>query len=366
MTTAVREDDLPFALLFARPVEIKQRDYDLSSALARVRHTLPTGRRDQILILTTRDDDHADEVVLELMVRGLAVRRIDLDGFPETAGVIVEFAAGRKPARAVFTSPSGDVLLDEIRTVWMRRPIVSLLPAGAPGDAAAFSARRESEAALRGVMARLDHARWVNPPASLWAAESKVSQLAVAASLGFTIPRTLVTSDPTRAREFYLACGGRIIAKAFRGQLGPRGGFQMIHTSRVLPQHLEHADRLRNAPCILQEETPKDAELRVTIIGRQIFSVEIRADSTALDWRDENAEVSFSPTTLDPALEQGCRKLARHWGLASAAIDLIRRPDGQYVFLEINPHNDWLWLEHITGLPMIAAMADLLDGGGTA
>ena len=52
-----------------------------------------------------------------------------------------------------------------------------------------------------------------------------------------------------------------------------------------------------------------------------------------------------------------------HWQLASAAIDMIRRPDGEYVFLEINAHNDWLWLQRITDLPMIAAMADLLDSG---
>ena len=41
---------------------------------------------------------------------------------------------------------------------------------------------------------------------------------------------------------------------------------------------------------------------------------------------------------------------------------MIRTPAGEHVFLEVNAHNDWLWLEHITGLPMIAAMADLLAG----
>jgi hypothetical protein len=51
--------------------------------------------------------------------------------------------------------------------------------------------------------------------------------------------------------------------------------------------------------------------------------------------------------------------------LVSAAIDMIRQPDGQYVFLELNAHHEWLWLQRITGLPMSSAMADLLESGGS-
>jgi glutathione synthase/RimK-type ligase-like ATP-grasp enzyme len=239
---------------------------------------------------------------------------------------------------------------------------ISSLPA-CSGMLPSCFAKREAEAAFRGLMSLLGHAFWVNLPASLWAAESKVRQLRVAASAGLTIPRTLVTSDPARAREFYQACAGRMIVKVFRGQVGPRMQFQMIHTSRVLPHHLEQFDRIRQSPCIFQEEVPKDADLRITIIGRRLFSVEIRSQSNSLDWRAESARATYEPTTLPPAVEAACWGLVRYWQLASAAIDMIRRPDGEYVFLEINAHNDWLWIESITGLPMIATMADLLECG---
>ena len=246
----------------------------------------------------------------------------------------------------------------------MRRPIINLLPSGAPRDAALVFARSEAETAFHGLMSLLGHAFWVNRPASLWSTESKVLQLRVAASAGLTIPRTLVTSDPDRAREFYQACEGRVIVKAFRGQLGPRTQFQMIYTSRVLPHHLDQFERIRNAPCIFQEEVPRDVELRVTIIGRHLFAVEIRNQSSCLDWKDESAQVAYQPTTLPANVEAACQGLVHHWQLASAAIDMIRRPDGEYVFLEINAHHDWLWIQRITGLPMVAAMAELLDSGG--
>jgi glutathione synthase/RimK-type ligase-like ATP-grasp enzyme len=358
----VSDDELPFPLFFARPVEVRHRDFDLTGALARLRQTPPTGRRDQVVIFTTRADDHADAVMLELMSRGVPVRRVNVDGIPDATGLTVEFTGAPQP-RAVLKSPSGEILLDEIRTVWMRRPIINLLPSGAPQDASAAVARSETETALRGLISLLAHALWVNPMASLWAAESKVRQLRVAASEGLTIPHTLVTNDPDRALAFYHACAGRVIVKAFRGQVGPPTDFQMIYTSRVLPEHVAQFARIRNAPCIFQEEAAKEAELRITIIGRRIFPVEIRSHSGSLDWRDESAPISYRPTTLPPAVEMACWKLIDHWQLRSAAIDMIRRPDGEHVFLEINAHNDWLWLERITGLPLVDAMADLLDSG---
>jgi hypothetical protein len=35
-------------------------------------------------------------------------------------------------------------------------------------------------------------------------------------------------------------------------------------------------------------------------------------------------------------------------------------PDGEYVFAEINPNGQWLWIEQATGLPIAEALADLL------
>jgi hypothetical protein len=70
----VRDDELPFPLLFAQAVNHRISDFDLVSALARLRQTGPTGRCDQVLILTVRTDVHADEVMIELMSRGVPVR----------------------------------------------------------------------------------------------------------------------------------------------------------------------------------------------------------------------------------------------------------------------------------------------------
>ena len=57
---------------------------------------------------------------------------------------------------------------------------------------------------------------WVSYPLSIFQAQNKLYQLQVAKKLGFRIPRTLVTNDPVRAKEFVKSSSCRIVAKAVR------------------------------------------------------------------------------------------------------------------------------------------------------
>jgi hypothetical protein len=48
------------------------------------------------------------------------------------------------------------------------------------------------------------------------------------------------------------------------------------------------------------------------------------------------------------------------FALNFASMDMIVTPEGDFVFLELNPNGQWLWLELELGLPLVASMADLL------
>jgi D-alanine-D-alanine ligase-like ATP-grasp enzyme len=54
-------------------------------------------------------------------------------------------------------------------------------------------------------------------------------------------------------------------------------------------------------------------------------------------------------------------KLTSVLGLRFGALDFIVTPAGEWVFLEINPNGQWVWIDDVT--PMIAnAIADALEG----
>ena len=59
-------------------------------------------------------------------------------------------------------------------------------------------------------------------------------------------------------------------------------------------------------------------------------------------------------------VEDRLLELKRRLGLVFGAIDMRLTPQGDYVFLEINPAGQFMYIEAATGLPLAAAMAEEL------
>jgi len=68
---------------------------------------------------------------------------------------------------------------------------------------------------------------------------------------------------------------------------------------------------------------------------------------------------------LPDEVKASLRRLMAAFGLNFASLDMIVTPDGEFVFLELNPNGQWLWLELELGLPLVATMADLLTSHHT-
>jgi glutathione synthase/RimK-type ligase-like ATP-grasp enzyme len=229
---------------------------------------------------------------------------------------------------------------------------------------------RESVAALEGFLDGLHGARWVNPPAREREAENKLRQLRVAAGAGLRVPRTLVTNDPWRAREFYEGLGGAVVAKLLRPLSVSMGDAPLfVYTSEVTARDLEDAETLRHCPMVFQERVEKERELRVACVAGKFFAGAIDARKSArgaTDWRRAGVgEVSWEHAELPGAVAVALTALMSRLGLAYGAVDLIRTPSGEHVFLEVNPGGEWGMLERDLGLPISEAIADaLLEEGG--
>jgi len=318
-----------------------------------------------ILILTDADDGHLPWVTQQLNARGERHLRLDPASFPADAAATVTY--GRDGlARRLVRHPGGVLDLAEVRSVWLRRP-------GVPGHSVGGRHREWAEATWRGVLRglwdTLDCLWLPGTFAAQQAAGQKVSQLALAARLGFRIPRTVTTSDPQAVLEFYELCGGRIIAKgAVPMELPGRDGEKREPFTRpVHRRDLIALRSLRHAPVIFQEYVPKRAELRVTVVGERVFAAEIDSQAsvrTRHDWRHyDDQRVRYSVHALPPDVETLCVAVTRALGLCYGAIDLILTPEGEYVFLEINPNGQWAWVEELTKMPIADAIADLLARG---
>jgi glutathione synthase/RimK-type ligase-like ATP-grasp enzyme len=361
---------MPFTALFAEPLgPYSSESHDVMVELSKLAGRLaPTGARDTVLLITKEIDPGADAVAFELARRGLLICRLNVESIGRDSSLTVRLDESGT-WRGLIEVPAGVFDTDEMRSAWLRRPFFGLLGREVPIEWHASFAWRERDAMLRSLCELLTEAFWLDSPASLHSANAKLAQLRAAASLGWTIPDTVATDDPGVARAFYEKHHGDVIVKAFRGELGASVAedTRLIYTRRVQPEDLLQLEAIRHAPCIFQARVPKSTELRVTVIGRRIFAAEIHGVEVFDDWRKPSSTpVTYTATSLSKEAETACLALMAKWDLTFAALDLVRRPDGKLIFLEINTHAEWLWIEHATGLPMTAAIADLLEQGRPA
>src|SRR5260221_5932211 len=105
-------------------------------------------------------------------------------------------------------------------------------------------------------------------------------------------------------------------------------------------------DNVKLAPVIFQKYIPADVDLRITMIGEQIFPAAIHSQETEykVDFRMTMEKARFEAVELPPKVVRMLRDLMKRLGLVYGAIDMRRTPKSEYVFLEINPAGQWLFV----------------------
>ena len=180
----------------------------------------------------------------------------------------------------------------------------------------------------------------------------------MATELGLRVPRTLITSAPERARAFIEATGiGKTIFKTFSCT------HQIWRETRLVRREdMGVLDTVQLAPVIFQEYIPAEADLRITVVGTQLFAVAIRAQHTdyPVDFRMSLGQAEIRAADVPDEIAGRLRAFMTRLGLVYGAIDMRRTPDGEYVFLEVNTAGEFLFVEERTGLPIARSLANLL------
>jgi glutathione synthase/RimK-type ligase-like ATP-grasp enzyme len=312
------------------------------------------------LMVAADIDRTADAVVAECYDRGVNVVRFDLSDYPAELDLrIDDWSCSR-----TLHVRERVVDLAEVDAIQYRRPLNIVGPAD--GGWAPAHATRTLAGALYSA-----ECLWINRPTGDLTATYKVHQLSLARALGLRTPRTVVTNDPATVRD--LARRHRpLVFKLLHGALvQPDGVRATVITTVVTDDHLERIDQIRHTPCLFQEYIPKRCEIRLTVVGHTFFPVTIDSQSspgTAVDWRaaggDNLTYGDFIPVPDD--VVSAVIAMMRRLGIVYGAFDFIVDDAGQWVFLEVNPMGQYLWLEAEVGIPISGAIADHLGAGLSA
>ena len=204
---------------------------------------------------------------------------------------------------------------------------------------------------------------WINKRKISKAASNKIHQLSVAEKLGFEIPRTIISNNFVQILEFMDHLGHtEILCKTITGYASPSG---KVAFSSIIDRKLikEQARSISICPAIYQEYIVKDFELRITIIGTEIFAVRIDGnlnENSRIDWRKNIFSDMYSIWTIENELKSKLLYLHNELGLIYATYDLIVDKSGKIIFLEVNPSGQWMWLEECLNLPISTCLAKKL------
>jgi glutathione synthase/RimK-type ligase-like ATP-grasp enzyme len=315
-------------------------------------------RDTHVLVVSTIADVATDEVVRRLGSLGVSHKRLNTENLPFSSTLAYR---PNKRTEQNWIELDGEAM-PVPSSIWYRRLRTPSKPEGMDEGIYTFCLQ-ENRAAVLGSMLGLA-GRWMSHPAAVWQAEYKPFQLSLAVDLGLAVPPTVITNDPSAIRNAYSEFGHMVVKPTRSGHVIHQGKEFSIFTSRVLEEHLQELADARWSPAIYQALIPKRFDLRITIVGRKIFAAAIDSQSdpaATIDWRQTtNSHLPHHAVGLPEELRVKLFRLMDSLHLTFGAIDMIQTAADEYVFLEVNPSGQWLWLDDMVGFGISDSVAEWL------
>jgi hypothetical protein len=178
----------------------------------------------------------------------------------------------------------------------------------------------------------------------------KAVQLRLARKCGLKTPATLMSNTPATVKDFFERENSRNICKGFTPHVWQKEGKMTVaitETFELTRDQLPSDEILTYAPAIYQERVPKEFDVRMVLMGNQIYSYALTNKKQALDWRQDAGlgHVTAEWIATPPDVEKGVLEFARQSGLCFGSLDFGVDAEGDWWFLEINEQGQFLWLD---------------------
>lgn len=301
------------------------------------------------LIISSTLDFSTDYVCMEMEKRGLDYLRINRDQLTDYNAV---YDVQKKELSISYHDIAHRITDENLKAVYFRAPVfIRSNKAYSLED----QLRRSQWSSFIRNLTVFSSAKWLNPPMFTYQAENKIYQLDAARSVGLDIPKTIISNnaDGITKDETY-------VIKALDTPLFYENGQEMFTYSTVVCGEEISSSSLKIAPVIIQKCIENKVDLRVTVIGEEVYPAAITAHNEGIhgDWRKQKKEdLQYNKTVIPFEIKEKLLKLMRKLNLSFGGIDLALA-DGIYYFIEINPTGEWGWLVPTTGYQLQKAIVD--------
>jgi len=308
-----------------------------------------------ILVITNKKDVHPTPVIKYLKALGVEVFRLNTECLLTDYEFSWRNGGGRCDFHIRNTVNGREIWGHDVTAVWERRPEKpDKLPVVNSNEAVNKHNRAEASGFLSFLLYYLGDVYSIGHHLHERNAASKMEQTRVAMQLGMDVPATCFSNRKQDIVDF-ASHYDYVVLKAIENS-----GFwiddelEYLFYSRKVKSSLlaEQPDEaFSQTVSFVQNYVEKDFELRVTVVGEDVFAAKIDSQSLAEnegkeDWRQGYEHgLRYSAFDLPEGIAGKLRAYLRRFDLHFGCFDFIVTPTGNYVFLECNPNGQWLWIE---------------------
>jgi hypothetical protein len=313
-----------------------------------------------LIASSSLDQENWEPIARELTGRGYGVTTYEAD----------KVAQGVTPLEVSVTNESGlhvkydghELIPGSINAAWYRRS--TLISMNIERDRARqIGLDSERKVIQAAVWAAVPENAWLNSPGNIRYAEQKLSQLALAHELGFTIPDTVATN---RWETIHDSLPEDIIFKIsyVYALFCEPDDIRTVYTTPLKNKPEGLPVEGNPFPGLWQPNLAKAREWRITAVGDSTFDAAIYTNDDAKDdWRKHSGpsgRVEFRAEKFPDEQKQKCFEYLGRFGLRFGSFDFIEDHDGKITFLECNANGQYRWLEQGLGFPISNAITDEL------
>ena len=317
----------------------------------------------RVLVITNKEDVTVDFVIDKLKKHSISYYRFNT----EDIGSVISILFDGSSYFLKDKNKNTDVEIDEFDSIYFMRPkLPQPINNLTPGEQYFYST--EITTYLEGLYRSLSEKYWLNSVFDIRMLENKPYQISMAKGLGLNVPELCISNDFDRCREFVIERGQCIFKPLKVGLIqepGDKG--KVLYTTKVDKKYMDNIETHGAMPVYLQEQINKNCDVRVTVVGNNVFSAKILSQDdevSKIDWRKSESMLSHERLDLPDDIREKCLSMCDKFNLDFAAIDFVLDDNGRFWFLEINPNGQWAWIESLLEYPVSDEIAILLASGG--
>lgn len=301
-----------------------------------------------ILIITSSIDCTVDSIIHRYETE-VNFFRIDVDDF---ANYKISVGQNNKIWEIIDLKNKTSICKDNIWSIYYRKPILPDL--SEYESSYHMMIQKDIMGLLNGIVDSFDGIV-VSKPSLLRLAENKTNQLIYAIKHKWKIPNSFIGNNSDKQIDFSLQKS--IIKPLTTGKVYTENGCELYQTSYFECKK----EDISLTPIYLQNYIQKQFEVRITVINNTFYTIRIDT-MDKLDWRSDYENHEYTLIECPDDIKSNCLSMLENYHLNFGTFDYIVTPENEWIFLELNPNGQWLWLEEALNLDMSEKLITYLQG----